>query len=93
MAADSSALSLRSVLKMLNSVSSAVNAACVSSPASGSAVSASPASELPSPMRSPLITLANWSRSSVKSCSTFKLLENDRMETTSAGLICVARNF
>ena len=69
-AACSMAASFLSVLKMLNSVSSATNAACVSSPFS-SPVSASAANSLASPMGSPLITLVSTSRSLVKSLNTW----------------------
>ena len=72
-AACSIAASFLSVLKMLNSVSSATNAACVSSPFS-SPVSASAASSLASPMGMPLMTLVSTSRSLVKSVSTWIVL-------------------
>ena len=91
-AADSSAASLRSVLKMLNSVSSAVKAAPVSSSLSAP-VEPSTARSLPSPMVRPLMTLESASRSSVKSCSTLRSLENVMMAIRSEGVIWVLRNF
>lgn len=89
LAADSSAPSLRSVLKILNSVSSAWKASPVSAALSSSAATPSAARSLPSPMRKPFTTAFRRSRSAVKSSHACSLVEKLMMETMSRGQLGV----
>src|ERR1039457_4828414 len=88
--ADSNAASWRSVLKMLNSLSSAVYAAPVSASLS------SPVLPLAVPVSDavkPRITLPSTSRSAVKSCRTSRLVVYVITATRSDGVIWVLTNF
>ena len=88
--ADSSAESWRSVLKMLNSVSSCWKAAPVSEALSSDTVSSRP---WPSPITSFLMSWVSASRSSVKSSTTLMSLANVMIAIRSDAVICVFRNF
>ena len=79
-----SASSRRSVLKMLNSVSSAVNALPLSGVSSASPV---PPSSKPAALTPPNASIASpsCSRSAVKSWSTCSDVENDAIAMRSAG--------
>ena len=77
---------------MLNSVSSATNAAPVSSPLA-LASSAKAAFSLESPMGSPLTISVNTLRSAVKSVRTLTTEVNSSTATRSEEVICSFRNF